>query len=97
MKKKVFNLVVLLSLTFLLSSCYTMTFSVGQGSTTGKEVKEANHYVVYGLAPIKVSDPVKMADGAKNYTVTIQHTFIDGLISALTFGIYTPTTTIVKK
>ncbi|NMC98737.1 MAG: hypothetical protein GYA62_03320, partial [Bacteroidales bacterium] len=27
----------------------------------------------------------------------IQHTFVDGLLNALTGGIYTPTTTTVKK
>jgi len=38
-----------------------------------------------------------MAGDAKNYQVTIKHTFVDGLIGLLTNGIYTPTTTIVKK
>jgi predicted GH43/DUF377 family glycosyl hydrolase len=70
---------------------------VGSGPQTNVEVKEKNHYVIYGLAPIKTSDPIKMAGGAANYQVTIQHTFIDGLLNAITFGIYTPTTTKVKK
>lgn len=60
-------------------------------------MKEKNHYVVAGLAPIKVSNPTQMAGGATDYQVTITHTFIDGLINALTGGLYTPTTTIVKK
>jgi hypothetical protein len=38
-----------------------------------------------------------MAGDAKNYEVTIKHTFVDGLLNLLTYGIYTPTTTIVKK
>jgi hypothetical protein len=38
-----------------------------------------------------------MAGDAKDYQVTIEHTFVDGLINALTFGIYTPTTTKVIK
>jgi hypothetical protein len=38
-----------------------------------------------------------MAGDAKNYQVTITHTFVDGLINALTSGLYAPTTTIVKK
>jgi hypothetical protein len=38
-----------------------------------------------------------MAGGAKDYTVNIQHSFIDGLLSGLTGGLYTPTTTTVTK
>jgi hypothetical protein len=34
-----------------------------------------------------------MADGAENYEVTTRQTFVNGLVSGLTFGIYTPTTT----
>jgi len=97
MKNRILNVGLALFLAVSLSSCYTYTFSVGSGAQTGVTVTEKNHFVVYGLAPIKISDPVKMAGGATNYTVTIQHTIIDGLINALTFGIYTPTTTTVKK
>ncbi len=97
MKKAVLSLAFVLVISFLMTSCYTLTYSVGEGSKTGVEMKEKNHYLIYGLAPIKTSDPTKMAGGAKDYTVTIQHSFIDGLLNALTGGIYTPTTTTVKK
>ena len=70
---------------------------VGQGAQTGVEVKAKNHYLIAGLAPLSTADPQEMADGASDYEVTIQHTFVDGLINALTFGIYSPTTTIVRK
>lgn len=80
-----------------LSSCYTLTYSVGKGAQKGMEVVEKNHYLIYGLAAIKTSDPTKMAGGATDYDVTITHTFIDGLINAITGGIYTPTTTKVRK
>jgi hypothetical protein len=53
--------------------------------------------LVSGLATIKTSDPNRMAGDAKNYQVTIKHSFVDGLINFLTSGLYTPTTTIVKK
>ena len=70
---------------------------VGDGPQKGIEIKQKNHYFVYGLAPGGISDPVKMAGDAKDYQVTIDHTFVDGLINALTLGIYTPTTTKVVK
>lgn len=82
---------------FALSSCYTYTSVVGDGAQGNKEVTEWNHYVIYGLAPVGVSDSKEMADGAENYEVTTRQTFVNGLISGLTFGIYTPTTTTVKK
>ena len=39
----------------------------------------------------------KMAKGAKDFDVKTSHTFIDGLINMLTFGMYNPTTTTVTK
>ena len=97
MKKVLLNISLVLCVMLTLSSCYTYTFTVGKGPQTGATVTKKNHYVVYGLAPVGVSDPKEMAGGANDYEVTITHTFIDGLINALTGGIYTPTTTIVKK
>jgi len=97
MKKLVLNIALVLSISLLMTSCYTLTYSVGKGTQTGVEVKEKNHYLIYGLAPIKTSDPTKMAGGAMDYEVTITHTFVDGLLNALTLGIYSPTTTKVKK
>jgi hypothetical protein len=38
-----------------------------------------------------------MAGGAENYDVKIVHSFIDGLINSITFGIYNPVTVIVTK
>jgi hypothetical protein len=97
MKKTIFNLTLALGLSLMMTSCFTYTVTVGNGAQTGVEVRKMNHYLIYGLAPVGVSDPKVMAGGATDYDVTITHTFIDGLINALTFGIYTPTTTIVKK
>lgn len=87
----------MLIVSFLLSSCYTLTYSVGEGPQKGIEVKEKNHYFIYGLATGNTSDPTEMAGEATDYEVSISHTFVDGLISALTFGIYNPTTTKITK
>ena len=97
MKKISSKLLALGLLVVSMSSCYTYTYTVGKGPQTGVEVKQKNHYLIAGLAPLKVSDPVQMAGGATDYQVTISHTFVDGLINVLTGGIYTPTTTKVKK
>ena len=80
-----------------MSSCYVNTQTVGKGPQTNVEVKNPNHYFIFGLAQGNVADVNQMADNASDYQVTIKHTFVDGLLSAITFGIYTPTTTIVTK
>ena len=98
MKKKTFKMFGLLLLSStLFTSCYSYTSVVGEGAKGNQEVTKWNHYVVYGLAPVGVSDSKAMADGATDYTVTTRHSFVNGLISGLTFGLYTPTTTTVKK
>ena len=81
----------------LFTSCYTYTSVVGQGAKGATEVKKWNHYVLFGLAPVGVSDSHAMAGGASDYSVTTKHSFVNGLIAGITFGIYTPTTTTVTK
>jgi hypothetical protein len=96
MKKLIYSVfAVLLAIT--MTSCYSLTYSVGKGSQTGTTVTGHNHYVIGGLIPVGTSDVKQLAGGATNYDVTIVHTFVDGLLSAITGGIYTPTTTVVKK
>jgi len=97
MKNKFLSFAVVCLLSLSMSSCYTLTYAVGSGAQTGETITEKNHYLVSGLATLNTSDPTKMAGDAKNYQVIIKHTFVDGLINVLTSGLYTPTTTIVKK
>lgn len=93
--KKMMALVFMASM--LLSSCYSFTAVVGSGAQGNSQTTKWNHYVVYGLAPVGVANPKEMANGAENYTIHVRHSFVNGLVSALTFGIYTPTTTTVTK
>jgi predicted small secreted protein len=97
MKKMFLNTAMLITFSLMLSSCYTMTYNVGEGAKTGMSISRKNHYLIAGLVPIHTADPGKMAGGAKDYTVTVQHSFIDGLLSGLTSGFYTPTTVRVTK
>ena len=88
---------ILFAATILLTSCYSYTSVVGEGAKGNSQTTQWNHYVIYGLAPVGVSDSKQMADGATNYTVHTRQSFVNGLVSAITFGIYTPTTTTVTK
>ena len=96
-KKSLKMMSILFAASMLLTSCYSYTSVVGEGAQGSNQTTKWNHYVVYGLAPVGVSDSKQMADGAENYTVHTRQSFVNGLVSALTFGIYTPTTTTVTK
>jgi hypothetical protein len=96
-KNSVKMMTVALALSMLFTSCFSYTSVVGEGAKGNSQVTKWNHYVVYGLAPVEVSDSKQMADGAKDYTVHTRQSFVNGLISAVTFGIYTPTITTVSK
>jgi predicted small secreted protein len=96
-KNSIKMMAIVFASSMLLTSCYSYTSVVGSGAQGASETTQWNHYVIYGLAPVGVSDSKQMADGAENYTVHTRQSFVNGLISAITFGIYTPSTTTVTK
>ena len=87
---------VLFATSLLLSSCYSYTSVVDNGAQGNQQITQWNHYLQSGLAPVGVSDSKQMADGAENYSVFTSLSFVNGLVSALTFGLYSPTTTVTK-
>jgi len=95
-KKSVKLMMVAFAASVLLTSCYSYTSVVGNGAQGSTEITKWNHYLIGGLAPVGVSDTKEMANGVENYTIFTRHSFVNGLINALTLGIYTPTTTTVK-
>ncbi len=97
MKKSIQFMAVYAVATLLLSSCYTYTTVVGKGAQGDNKTVKNNTYFIHGLVPGNQSNPKEMASGAANYTVETKHTFINGLLTAITFGIYAPTTTTVTK
>ncbi len=97
MKKTFKILTIAFAASIMLTSCYSYTSVVGKGAQGNTQVTKWNHYLIDGLAPVGVSDSKQMADGAENYTVFTRQTFVNGLVSAITLGIYTPTTTTVTK
>ncbi|MBS1527519.1 MAG: Bor family protein [Bacteroidetes bacterium] len=97
MKKNQSLAVLACCICLMFSSCYVNTFNVGKGAQGTTTQTSWNHYLIDGLIPVQVSDPAKMTGGASDYTVTIKHSFVNGLLTAITFGIYSPTTTVVTK
>ena len=96
-KKTLQKTAIVFTASILLTSCFSYTSVVGEGAQGNQQTTKWNHYVVYGLAPVGVSDSKEMAAGADNYTVHTRQSFVNGLVSALTFGLYSPTTTTVTR
>ena len=87
-----------LLLCFFLTSCYTSRVFHGNVTQTTPQIEvasERNHILFWGLLPLNsASREARNSVGdRRNYTTVTTHSFVDGLLSALTFGIYTPTTT----
>lgn len=81
-----------------LSSCYNVKLCVGdvQKNEPVVEVNSVmNHHLLYGLIPVGNTNinPKEYVGEAENYVVKYKWTFLDGFLSCLTCGIYTPTTT----
>jgi len=87
----------LMAMGILFTSCYSYTTVVGDGAKGNDTTSKWNHYLIGGLAPIDVSNPKDLAGGAEDYNVKTEMSFVNGLVSVLTFGIYSPTTTTITK
>ena len=90
---RLFALLMLLSLT----SCYTTKVYHGDISKTEPMVKinkEWNHHIIGGLVPVGAKMKADEYVGEhKNYMVKTNQSFLNLLVNAITFGLYTPTTT----
>ncbi len=99
MKVKIINLLILATTVITLSSCYSVTTCVGSIKNNDPSVKVntvKNHLFLYGLVGVKNTsiEDSKYIGNHKNYKVKKYTSFIDGLIGFITYGLYTPTTTI---
>lgn len=91
------KIVIAAMLSMSLTSCYVHEYTIGKGAQKGISKTQWNHFAVNGLAPIKTAQPEEMAGGAKDYTVKTRFSFINYIISGITYNLYTPTTTTVTK
>lgn len=97
MKKKLLKFVFAFGVAVMMTSCYSFTATIGNGPQTGTKVVAHNHYLIDGLAPISTANTKELVGEAKDYSITISHSFLDGLLAILTSGIYTPTTVTITK
>ena len=90
---------VLLLFTFIfMGGCYSLTHVVGDGAQGNTTKSERQWYVLFGLVPINEVDSKAMADGAENYEITSEFTFVDIVIGIFTSLVsIQPQTVTVKK
>ena len=90
MKKYLMPLLVAL----LLSSCASQTFLLNSAeniSHSDLDIDSSSHFFINGLGQYDVIDAVAVCGSAdKVGKVETQVTFLNGLLAAITFGIYTP-------
>ncbi len=56
-----------------------------------KTLEQSQSFFVYGIGQQKVIDAAEVCGGMENVAkVEVQQTFVNGLLSTVTFGIYTP-------
>ncbi len=64
-----------------LSSCMTLTHTVGNGGKFEQVTKKRAVYALFGLVAVNKFDSKTLAGGALNYTVKTKFTIVDLLIS----------------
>lgn len=82
-----------------LSSCYNTRILVGDVKPNEPLVeinREWNHHLIVGLVPLNNAkmQASEFVGERPNYVVKTNQSFLNQLVSACTFGIYTPTQTI---
>ncbi len=98
MKKTIFSAFVILLASILLSSCYTTSLYIGDVKPNEPLVKVNkvwNHHLIAGLVPLENTKmkTEEFVAGRPNYVVKTNTSFLNALVSGITYGIYTPTQT----
>jgi hypothetical protein len=79
------------------TACYHHTFTVGAGAPGGTLVHdEWRHHWLWGLVDPDSELELRQVCPSGDATIEGQVTFLNGLVSALTSGIYSPTTVRVR-
>jgi len=76
-----------------LSGCATQTFNVQGGGPEEPTQETVHHFFISGLGQSKELDAAAVCGGAERVArVQTELRFLDGLLGAVTSGIYTPRT-----
>lgn len=96
--RKLFFVLLSCMICILMSSCYNTRIIVGDVNPRESLVminKEWNHHLIFGLVPLD-NATMKAAEYTNqypNYVVKTNMSFLNMVVSEITFGIYAPTQT----
>lgn len=74
-----------------LSGCAQQSFTVQSDTNEQPSSEITHHFLISGLGQSKTIDAAAVCNGEDNVVkVESQQTFINGILAAITLGIYTP-------
>lgn len=74
-----------------LSGCAQQSFAVRSGDSNQSPKVITHHFLISGLGQGETIDAAAVCNGQdKVVKVESQHTFINGVLAAISFGVYTP-------
>ena len=81
----------LLIAVLVMTGCAAQTFNINGSNGEVPTTQKSQTFFISGLGQEQVIDAAAVCGGAdKVVKVEAQHTFVNGLFGAITFGIYTP-------
>lgn len=96
MKKNLIRTIAISAVVFSISSCQVSTVCVGEMKNDDPAVCVQtihNSHFLGGLIGHKEISASEYVSGKTDYKVEKSRSFVDGLLSSVTMGIYTPSTT----
>jgi uncharacterized lipoprotein YajG len=88
MKNKMLSIVVFIA---TLTGCAAQTFTINGDTSNKPTTQETQTFFISGLGQERITDAAALCGGSDNIIkVEVQHTFVNGLLGLITFGIYTP-------
>ncbi|OON38732.1 lipoprotein bor [Izhakiella australiensis] len=85
------KLLVVAAFSLFITGCAQQTFTVKNEAVAKPTRVTTHHFFVYGIGQKKTIDAAAVCGGADKVVRTeVQQTFVNGLLSVVTFGIYTP-------
>ena len=86
--------IIVIAFCLLATSCAKVSIQPGPGAklTTTPTYSKSNSYFFWGLVGEEHMDVTKTCSGKTPKQIQAQTTFVDGLLGAITLGIYAPRT-----
>ncbi|WP_320823012.1 Bor family protein [Reinekea sp.] len=78
-------------LSLALSGCATQSFNINGGGSNEPMKEKMQTFVVFGIGQTQDMDAASICGGAEKVAKVESHlSFLDGLLSGFTFGLYSP-------